>query len=146
MLDFSKLKKGPVKCPTTQGNGAGNGFVSTEDKNAIQGEYGAVNGGTAKTAQNEPPKREPQPTDDDYLLQMGKIMQQNIRNGGRASWDIYHAMKRNAPPEELALIAVKGLALVLHEPLLFKTVAERFRQEYGITLTEKPPFEIIREK
>ena len=146
MLDFSKLKKNATKRPTTQGNGAGNSFISTDDKNPVAGEYGRNNGNTEKTAQNEPPKPEPKPTDDDFLLQVGRTVQGNIIKGGRASWDIFHAVKRNAPPEEIALIAVKGLSLVLSDQLLYKTVAEKYRQEYGIRLTQEPPFEILREK
>ena len=140
MLDFSKLRKGPVKRPVTQGNGAGNSFIPTDDKNAIAGECGRNPGIYGKTDQNEPPKQEPDAT----LLQLGQRLQRNLQTGGRSSWAIFHALNRNAPAEEIALIAVRGLALVLNDPLLYKTVAEKYQREYGISLTQEPTFEILR--
>ena len=145
MLDFSKLMNGVTKRPTTQGNGATQGNIPTEHKNAVAGEYGSDRGKSQKTAEKQP-QNELDPTGKDFLLQVGKQMQENIRKGGRATWDIFKGMKEDRPPEEIALIATKALSLVLDDQLLYKTVSERYRQQYGISLTDEPPFTIIREK
>lgn len=145
MLDFSKLKKNATKRPTTQGNGAANSFIPTDNKNAVAGEYESDKGITQKQTEKQP-QNEPETTQKDYLLQVGKQLQENIRKGGRSTWDIFKSMKADRPPEEIALIAVKGLSLVLDDQLLYKTVSERYRQQYGISLTDKPPFTIIRDE
>ena len=93
MLDFSKLRKGPVKRPVTQGNGAGNSFILTDDKNAIAGECGRNPGIYGKTDQNEPPKQEPDAT----LQQLGQRLQRNIQTGGRTSWALFIRMNLNGP-------------------------------------------------
>ena len=145
MLDFSKLKNNATKRPTTQGNGAANSFIPTDNKNAVAGEYGSDKSIDQKQTEKQP-KNEPEPTQKDYLLQVGKQLQENIRKGGRSTWDIFKSMKADRPPEEIALIAVKGLSLVLDDQLLYKTVSERYRQQYGISLTDEPPFTIIRDE
>ena len=145
MTDFSKLlrniKPDATKRPVNGFQNPTQGNIPAEPKNAVETKINPIAGADTKK-----PRNPGEPFPDLSPLQAGKLLQEKIMKGECSIWAINHAMKRNAPPEELALIAVKGLSLVLHEPLLFKTVAERFRQEYGITLTEKPPFKILREK
>ena len=75
-------------------------------------------------------------------LQAGKLLQKKIMKGECSIWAINHALKRNAPPEEIALISVKGLSLVTSDPMIFKTVAEIWREKYGMVIEENPPYKI----
>ena len=70
------------------------------------------------------------------------VLQDKIKKGECSIWAINHAMRRNAPPEEIALIAVKGLALVTSDAMIFKTVADAWRERYGMTIEENPPYKI----
>ena len=139
MLDFSKMKKNAVKAPYTPGNGAGNSLIPAEPKNAVGTTADALKAKSAKTL----PKREPEPTDDDYLLQIGIMQQENIKRGNLLTWEINKATRVGRPPEEIALLAAKAISLMTDDVLVYKYVAERFRKEYGIELEPKPPYKII---
>ena len=137
MVDLTKLLSKPktdaTKRPITQGNGATQGNIPTEHKNAVSGRIDPLKTKTAKTEENQ---------GDVSLLQAGKLLQDRIMKGGRSTWAIFHALKRDAPAEEIALIAVKGLSLTTSDPLLFKKVAEVWREKYGMEIDDEPPYKI----
>ena len=141
MLDLTKLlgsaKTDATKRPTSDFKGATQGNIPAENKNAVAGQTDALPPvQTQKTGSNgaELPDLTP--------LQAGKLLQEKIMKGECSIWAINHAMKRNAPPEEIALIAVKGLALVTSDPMILKTVSEAYREKYGMIIKENPPYEI----
>ena len=141
MADFSKLlenkKPDAPKRPVSEFQTPTQGNIPAENKNAIAGKINAKEKKTATAAGNEGGKYE-----DLSNLQAGKLLQEKIMKGECSIWAINHAMKRNAPPEEIALIAVKGLALVTSDPMIFKTVADAWREKYGMTIEENPPYKI----
>lgn len=141
MLDLTELlgtpKNNAVKRPTSDFKGATNTNYQAEHKNAVAGQINALPTTDAKnpgTSGAELPELTP--------LQAGKLLQEKIMKGECSIWAINHAMKRNAPPEEIALIAVKGLSLVTSDSMVFKTVSEAYRAKYGMVIAESPPYEI----
>lgn len=78
------------------------------------------------------------------LLKMGRLMQNNIITAGRLVECIFKAAHAGSPPEEIALYAVRGLALLVNDPMLYKHIADKYLDQYGISLSEKPPYEITR--
>lgn len=141
MADFSKLRAGlkndSAKRPTSDLKGEPQGNIPAENKNAVAGQIDALAGDPAKMAGKPGGNMA-----DLSPLQAGRLLQDKIKRGECAIWAIFKAMKRNAPPEEIALIAVKGLSLVTSDPMVFTTVAEAYRQQYGMSIAEKPPYEI----
>ena len=77
------------------------------------------------------------------MLKMGRLLQNNIIAAGRTVETLFKALRDERPPEEVALIAVKGFSLMVNDTMLYDTIAKKYRQEYGITLEEKPPYKII---
>ena len=141
MADFSNfiagIKKDATKRPTSDDRGATHINYQEEYKNAVAGTIDPLKTETAKTtgkAGETLPELSP--------LQAGKLLQEKIMKGECSIWAINHAMKRNAPPEEIALIAVKGLSLVTSDSMIFKTVADAWREKYGMIIEEKPPYKI----
>ena len=141
MADLSKLlgnvKTDAPKRPTSDFKGATHTNYQAEHKNAVAGQTDPLKAETAKTAGDTPgnmPELSP--------LQAGKLLQEKIMKGECSIWAINHALKRNAPPEEIALIAVKGLSLVTSDPMIFKTVSDIWRDKYGMVIEEKPPYKI----
>lgn len=141
MADFKKLreqiKSKAQEAPLTAFEDVGNGNIPAEQPNAATGDLDAL---AAKYEKMQEPT--PDKLADLSPLQAGRLLQEKIMRGECSIWAIFHAMKRQAPPEEIALIAVKGLALVTSDPMVYKTVAEAYRAKYGITLEEKPPYKI----
>lgn len=141
MADFSKLraglKKDSAKRPTSDLKEVTQGNIPAENKNAVAGKSGQLTTTGAETA-----AKQGETMADLSPLQAGKLLQEKIRRGECSIWAINHALKRNAPAEEIALIAVKGLALVTSDPMIFKTVADEWRQRYGMTIEENPPYKI----
>ena len=141
MLDLTKLigtpKNDAPKRPVSDLNKATQGNIPAENKNAVAGRIDALPTADTKspgTSGAELPELTP--------LQAGKLLQEKIMKGECSIWAINHAMKRNAPPEEIALIAVKGLSLVTSDSMVFKLVSEAYREKYGMVIAEKPPYEI----
>jgi hypothetical protein len=77
------------------------------------------------------------------MLKMGRLLQNNIIAAGRAVETLFKALRDGRPPEEVALVAVKGFSLMVNDTMLYDTIAKKYRQEYGIALEEKPPFNIV---
>ncbi len=78
------------------------------------------------------------------MLKMGRLLQGNIITAGRLVEHIFKAANEGRPPEEIALYAVKALALLLNDPMLYGHIADRYRERYGLTMNEKPPYEMTR--
>lgn len=137
MVDLTKLLSKPktdaVKRPTSDLNGATQGNIPTEYKNAVAGQIDPLKMESAETEEKQ---------GEISLLQAGKLLQDKIRKGERATWAIFHALNRNAPAEEIALIAVKGLSLTTSDPLLFKKVADVWLEKYGMEIENEPPYKI----
>ena len=141
MLDLTKLlgnvKTDAPKRPVSDLNRTTQGNIPAENKNAVAGKIDALPTADAQnpgTSGAELPELTP--------LQAGKLLQEKIMKGECSIWAINHAMKRNAPPEEIALIAVKGLSLVTSDPMVFKSVSEAWREKYGMVIEESPPYKI----
>ena len=137
MVDLSKLlgniKPDATKRPVNGFQAPTQGNIPTEPKNAVETKIDPIAKETEKSKGTQ---------GDLSPLQAGKLLQDKIKKGECSIWAINHAMKRNAPPEEIALIAVKGLALVTSDPMIFKTVADAWREKYGMIIEEKPPYKI----
>ena len=140
MADFSKLraglKKDAPKRPTSEFNDPGNTNIPTKDKNTVAGQIDTKEKVLVKSMQ------ELDPTADDFLLQVGILIQDNIKKGNLITWAINKAVKADAPPEHIALLAVKEISLLTNDTIVYKMLAEKYRQKYGIEMTEKHPYEI----
>ena len=77
------------------------------------------------------------------LLRMGRQMQDNIITAGRIVERVLKATRDGSPPEEIALLAVKGLALLVNDPMVYAAIEKNYRQQYGITLETKPPYNLV---
>lgn len=77
------------------------------------------------------------------LLKMGRQMQDNIITAGRIVERVLKAAGDGSPPEEIALLAVKGLALLVNDPMVYTMIEKKYRQQYGITLEAKAPYNLI---
>lgn len=141
MTDFSKLlrniKPDATKRPVNGFQAPTQGNIPAEPKNAVETKINPIAGANAKK-----PGNPGEPLPELSPLQAGKLLQEKIMKGECSIWAINHAMKRNAPPEEIALIAVKGLALVTSDPMIFKTVSDAWRERYGMIIEENPPYKI----
>lgn len=141
MVDFSKLKgqgkNDPAKRPQSEFKGVTNSNYQAEHKNAVAG---TTDPAERKTAENG--GENGQGLVELSPLQAGKLLQEKIRKGECSIWAINHALKRNAPAEEIALIAVKGLSLVTSDSMIFKTVSDAWRERYSMTIEESPPYKI----
>ena len=78
------------------------------------------------------------------LLKMGRLMQDNIIAAGRITERVMKAARDGRPPQEIALAAVKGLSLLVNDTMVYTVIEKKYRQEYGITLEPKAPYNIIR--
>lgn len=140
MADLRKLraglKKDATKRPTNEFDDPVNTNIPTEDKNTVAGRIDTKEKVLPKTME------ELDPTADDFLLQVGIIVQDNIKKGNLITWAINKAVKSDAPPEHIVLLAVKEISLLTNDTIVYKIVAERYREKYGIELVEKHPYEI----
>jgi hypothetical protein len=78
------------------------------------------------------------------LLKMGRLMQDNVIAAGRITETVMKAAGEGRPPQEIALAAVKGLSLLVNDPMVYAAIEKKYRKQYGITLEKKPPYNIIR--
>ncbi len=140
MLDLSVLKnrteKNATKRPVNDFQGATQGNIPTDNKNAVAGRIDPLKGETVKSIEELDPRA------DDFLLQVGIITQNNIKKGNLITWAINKAVKMDAPPEHIALLSVKEISLLTNDDIIFKKLAERYREKYGIEVTEKYPYEV----
>ena len=78
------------------------------------------------------------------MLKMGRLLQDNIIAAGRITETVMKAARDGRPPQEIALAAVKGLSLLVNDTMVYTVIEKKYRQEYGITLEPKAPYNIIR--
>ena len=78
------------------------------------------------------------------LLKMGRLIQDNIITAGRLVECILKAANAGRPPEEIALYAVRALALLVNDTMLYRNIADKYLDQYGISMNGKPPYEITR--
>lgn len=76
------------------------------------------------------------------LLKMGRQLQDNIIAAGRITETVMKASRDGRPPEEIALLAVKGLSLLVNDPMVYTAIEKKYRKQYGITLEQKPPYNV----
>ena len=153
-LKFPAPKTDAVKSPQRPGNDPFNGNVPAGLKTFAEWQAEAQEAEAAIKAEKKAVKekkemqmdaREKRERAERYvLLKMGRQLQDNIITAGRLTERIIKAVKEDRPPEEIALLATKGLALLVNDPLVFKYVADKYRAEYGLALDGKPPYEIKR--
>ncbi len=153
-LVFPEIKKDASKCPTTHENEGANSFIPTEAKSYAEWEFDAATANMEKLAEKKAKKEKKdmalqakakRERHERYiLLKMGRLMQENIIAAGRITETIFKAVRDDRPPEEIALAAVKGLSLLVNDTMLYDAIEKKYRQEYGITLESKPPYNIKR--
>lgn len=143
MANFNKirelLKRDAQTGPTAAAKQETQGNIPAEPENAVTGTADPKETVFNETEGNGAEK-------ESFLLQVGRRMERNIQKGNLSAWAIYKAMKRNAPPEEIALIAVQGLSFIMGDSMLIQTVAKTYREKYGIRIEPEPPYNITREK
>ncbi len=152
-LKLPEIKKDAPKSPTTHGNGAANGFVPEELKSFTEWQFEAATDELQKQFEKDAAKEKKNALEEArlkrerkehlILIKMGRLLQDNIIAAGRLTERVMKAARDGRPPEEIALMSVKGLSLLVSDTLLYTTLAERYREEYGIELSSKPPYEII---
>ena len=156
-LVFPEIKNDVTKCPTTHENEGANGFVPTETKPYSEWEFDAATAVLEKNQQKKE-EREAKKAQKDkayeakqkrerqeryIMLKMGRLMQDSIIAAGRITETVLKAARDGRPPEEIALAAVKGLSLLVNDKMVYDVIERKYRQEYGIALEEKPPFNIV---
>ena len=152
-LKLPEIKNDAVKCPTTPANEAANSFIPEELKTFSEWQFDTATAELAKEFEKEAAKEKKNALETArqkrerqehlILVKMGRLMQNNIIAAGRLTERVMKATGDGRPPQEIALLAVKGLSLLVNDPLLYSKLAERYREEYGLQLNSKPPYEII---
>lgn len=140
MADLSKLRAGlknnAVKRPVSDFQTPTQGNIPTEHKNTVAGQIDPLKGKPAKSIEELDPRAE------DYLLQVGIITQNNIKKGNLITWAINKAINSDAPPEHIALLAVREISLLTNDSMVYKMLADKYREKFGIELTDRHPYEI----
>ena len=154
-MDFKQPEENnnAVKCPVSPANEPANSFIPAEEKSYTEWEFDAVTANMEKAAARRASKerREMQnaargkreKAERYVLLKMGRLIQGNIIAAGRITETVMKASRDGRPPQEIALAAVKGLSLLVNDPMVYTAIEKKYRQEYGITLEPKPPYNII---
>ena len=152
-LKLPEIKKDAVKCPTTPANEAANSFIPEELKTFSEWQFDAATAELEKEFEKEAAKEKKNALETArqkrerqehlILVKVGRLMQENIIAAGRLTERVMKATGDGRPPQEIALLAVKGLSLLVNDPLLYSKLAERYREEYGLQLNSKQPYEII---
>ena len=155
MLEFPNIRPNPekndvTKRPYSPGNEPANGFVCADLKTYAQRrqeEQERLSLLKDKEREALEAKKLSQGRTDSaraFLLQQGREMQERFQRGGTLLYTYNKAVRDNRPPQEIALLAAKALSLIMSDVLYYKPLAERYRTEYGITLQDAQPFEVIR--
>ena len=154
-MDFKQPEENnnAVKRPVSPANEPANSFIPAEEKSYSEWEFEAAAANVEKAAERKARKeqqemrnaaREKREKAERYvLLKMGRLMQDNIIAAGRITERVMKAARDGRPPEEIALAAVKGLSLLVNDPMVYTAIEKKYRQQYGITLEAKPPYNII---
>ena len=142
--ELSDLQKEEIK----------NDFAPAEGKSYSEWEFDAAAASIEKAAEKKARKerqamadtaRQKRERAERYvMLKMGRLLQANIIAAGRTVETLFKALRDNRPPEEIALVAVKGFSLLVNDTMLYDTLEKKYRQQYNITLEDKPPYNIKR--
>lgn len=133
MLDFTALKNDAPKSPTTHGNDPAHIKVPAE----LKSEPAAV--AAARYKENR------QNAQEMNLLEVSKLINERLRNCQTAIWAYNKAVRDDRPPEEIAVLAAKALSLSVSEELIYTSIEKKYRQKYGIRVSNATPYDIIRE-
>lgn len=154
-LNFPEPKTDFTEWPTTDENEPANDLLSTEGLTPFtEWQADAQEAALQKEAERKAAKekkamqfdaREKRERAERYvLLKMGRQMQDNIITAGRIVERVLKATRDGSPPEEIALLAVKGLSLLVNDPMVYTAIAREYREKYNIELEPKPPYNLIR--
>lgn len=134
MLDFTALNKDTPKRPYSPGNEPGHIKVPAE----LQSEPTALTGAKARAQrQNETEMN---------LLEVSKLINERLGRCQMAIAEYNKALRDGQPPEEIALLAARALSLAVSEDLIYTSIANKYREQYGIRINQEAPHDIIREK
>ena len=154
-LNFPEPKNDFTEWPTTAENEPGNtkplaegltGFTDWQ-ADAQEAEFEKINERKARKERADmadKARTQRERAETHILVKMGRLMQDNIITAGRITERVLLANRDGRPPEEIALLAVKGLSLLVRDPLLYSTIAREYEKRYGLSLQDSPPYEVIR--
>ena len=154
-LNFPEPKTDFTEWPTTDENEPANDLLSTEGLTSFtEWQADAQEAALQKEAERKAAKekkamqfdaREKRERAERYvLLKMGRQLQDNIIAAGRITETVMKAARDGRPPQEIALLAVKGLSLLVNDPMVYTAIAREYREKYNIELEPKPPYNLIR--
>ena len=154
-LNFPEPKTDFTEWPTTDENEPANDLLSTEGLTPFtEWQADAQEAALQKEAERKAAKekkamqfdaREKRERAERYvLLKMGRQLQDNIIAAGRITETVMKAARDGSPPQEIALLAVKGLSLLVNDPMVYTAIAREYREKYNIELEPKPPYNLIR--
>ncbi len=154
-LNFPEPKTDFTEWPTTDENEPANDLLSTEGLTPFtEWQADAQEAALQKEAERKAAKekkamqfdaREKRERAERYvLLKMGRQLQDNIIAAGRITETVMKAARDGRPPQEIALLAVKGLSLLVNDPMVYTAIAREYREKYNIELEPKPPYNLIR--
>ena len=154
-LNFPEPKTDFTEWPTTDENEPANDLLSTEGLTSFtEWQADAQEAAIQKEAERKAAKekksmqfdaREKRERAERYvLLKMGRQLQDNIIAAGRITETVMKAARDGRPPQEIALLAVKGLSLLVNDPMVYTAIAREYREKYNIELEPKPPYNLIR--
>ena len=154
-LNFPEPKTDFTEWPTTDENEPANDLLSTEGLTPFtEWQADAQEAALQKEAERKAAKekkamqfdaREKRERAERYvMLKMGRQMQDNIITAGRIVERVLKATRDGSPPQEIALLAVKGLSLLVNDPMVYTAIAREYQEKYNIELEPKPPYNLIR--
>lgn len=134
MLDFSALNNDLPKRPPRPANEPGNTNIPAGSETRPTAATGATAAGQREKAKES------------SLLEVSRLINERLRRCQMAIWDYNKAVKAGRPPEEIALLAARALSLAVSEEMIYTSLANRYRELYGVYLDPEKPGEPCREK
>ena len=134
MLDFSALNNDLPKGPPRPANEPGNTNVPAGSETRPTAAAGATAAGQREKAK------------ENSLLEVSRLINERLRRCQTAIWNYNKAVKAGRPPEEIALLAARALSLAVSEEMIYTSLANRYRELYGVYLDPEKPGEPCREK
>lgn len=134
MLDFSALNNDLPKGPPRPANEPGNTNIPAGRETRPAAATGATAAGQREKAK------------ENSLLEVSRLINERLRRCQTAIWDYNKAVKAGRPPEEIALLAARALSLAVSEEMIYTSLANRYRELYGVYLDPENPGEPCREK
>ena len=134
MLDFSALNNDLPKRPPRPANEPGNTNIPAGSETRPTAATGATAAGQREKAK------------ENSLLEVSRLINERLQRCQTAIWDYNKAVKAGRPPEEIALLAARALSLAVSEEMIYTSLANRYRELYGVYLDPEKPGEPCREK